>query len=182
MCWIVSDDDSLAPLSPATIRPLCLLMAAMMGATFMKFGRAPTIVSIFIWRSWDLWPFLAADLLVCVHDPDDRIHHGLQGCVIPTPGSDCAVSANQFDFCSDVFDILNQNQTALFGQVTIHRADLAAEYAIDGNAERGRFTIHRAATTNHKIGIPDNIQSIDYPFRDEYSSLRNKLGPEVSYL
>ena len=122
---------------------------------------------------------LAVGMRVWLQEPDNKIHYGLQSGVIVRSGSDRAISACQVDFRLDIFDILKENHTPLIGQVAIHRPGLAAEDAIDRNAERGCFPIHRAAAADHKIGIPDNVQSIDHVFRDEYSSLGNQLGPEL---
>src|SRR5437660_487325 len=53
MCRIISAGHSRRSAEFAEILSLCSLIAAMIGAAFIKLGRAPTTVRTFILRAWD---------------------------------------------------------------------------------------------------------------------------------
>ena len=46
-------------------------------------------------------------------------------------------------------------------RLAIHGTDLPTEYAVDRHAQGGGLAVHRPAPAHHKVGEPDEVQSID---------------------
>src|SRR2546422_6423502 len=133
MCWIVPAGRSRRSAAFADILSLCSLIAAMIGAAFIKLGRAPTTVRIFILRA------LSRDISARhgtfrLHDRDDLLDNAAQGCAITILGLSGAISADQQDLRLHILNTLEEYEPTSRAEILIHRTDLAAKDTIDRDA------------------------------------------------
>src|SRR5215471_2923457 len=141
-------------------------MALMIGATFMKFGRAPTTDMIFIFSGKDTlflslatakrwqWPFFHN----CAYSSDDTFQR-TASCDL---GLVTYFSPFEPDSRPKLFDTLDKNQPSSSRKVSIHTANTSSENTIDWHTQCRSFAIHCAPAADHKIGIPDQIESIHH--------------------
>jgi len=89
------------------------------------------------------------------------------------------IPSDDADFPLHVLDALEEYQTIAVAEILVHRANLAAEGAVDGHAQGSGLSIHRTAATDHQIGMPNQIQAIDDLMWDAYLPICEKSRPMI---
>src|SRR2546426_7770213 len=126
MCWIVPAGRSHRSAEFAEILWLCSLIAAMIGAAFIKLGRAPTTIRIFILRALSL-DISTRHGTFRLHDRDDLLDDAAQGGAITILGLGGAISTDQEDLRLHILNALEEYEPTSHAEIMIHRTDLAAE-------------------------------------------------------
>src|SRR2546422_6772754 len=156
MSWIISAGCSRRSADFAKILSLCTLIAPMIGAAFIKFGRAPTTATIFISRP------LSHDISTRrrtfrLHDRDDLLDNSAQGGAIAILGFGGPISSDQEDLRLHIVNTVEEYDPTLHAETMIHRTDLAAKDTIDGDAQSRSLPVHRAAPADNQVRVPDQI-------------------------
>src|SRR4029077_2302889 len=115
-----------------------------------------------------------------IEDFGDAIHDGLQGRAIVLSRAGCTVSCDEGDFRSDLFDILDEGEPALFGEIVIYGSDSSPEDAVHGHTQRSSFSIHCAATADHQVREPDKVELVDDLVWDYDFALIDRILPLLS--
>src|SRR6185503_8940270 len=110
-------------------------MAAMIGATFMKFGCAPTTVSTFM-ASRDLSVRSVRHGMAGLQQHHDLLDDAVEGPSVMPAGLGGTLSPDELQFCQQVLGALEENEPACLAQVPVDRTDLPAEGAVDGDVQR----------------------------------------------
>ena len=72
-----------------------------------------------------------------------------------------ALSSLNEDFALNVFDVLDQHEAATRRQVLVDRANFSAKDAVNGHMQGGRLAIHRSASADHQVCVPNEVEAID---------------------
>src|SRR5262245_16632619 len=134
---------------------LCSAIRFMNGATFMKLGRAPATTIIFnVFMHSSSPAFHPNDVLEVIHNVLKRraaITLGRAGLVAPV----------ERNFIPHFIDTANHHQAAFMLEISVDGTELAAENAVDRDAESSGLTVHGSAATDDQIGAPQEVETID---------------------
>src|ERR1700674_4077426 len=87
------------------------------------------------------------------------------------------LSPLQNNFRMDIFHALDKHEAAVAHKVAVHGANLASKDGIDGHAQGRGLSIHSSAPADYKIGLPDQIQSVQDMLGDDNLALRYPISP-----
>src|SRR5881396_2702759 len=123
----------------------------MIGATFTKFGGAPTTLRTFM---------ALRDLSVRRGISTLQQHHDLlddtaESSSVTPPRLGGTLSPDEPQLRRHILGALEENEPTGLTQVSIDRTDLPAERAVDGDVQRRGLPVHGAAATDNQVRVPN---------------------------
>src|SRR5579872_7110873 len=86
------------------------------------------------------------------------------------------------DLRLDVLHSLQQHETARVRKIAVDSTDFAAENAVNRNSKGRCFAVHRSAATDHEIGEPDQVETIDDLWWDDDFASFDPISPFAKQL